>query len=205
METFNIQSKTLLVLGITTYLSGLALGSVIVAPLSEVFGRRPVYLVFVFLFIVLVIPSAMAQNLPTILVSRFFGAIAGAAAVTNSPGSVSDIVDDEHRALAMSIWSIGPMNGPVVGPLVGGFVFQYLGWRWTNWVVMIGSGVSYVMVWITPETYAPAILRAKAARIRKETGDKRYHSRYDDRMGFWPMLRTNLVRPLSMSVFEPIW
>lgn len=37
-------------------------------------------------------------------------------------------------------------NGPVVGPLVGGFVFQYLGWRWTDWVVMIGSGVSWFMV-----------------------------------------------------------
>jgi MFS family permease len=115
LENFHLQSKTLVVLGITTYLMGLALGSVVLAPLSEVYGRRPVYLIALFIFVVLVIPSALAQNLATILVVRFFGAFAGAAMISNSPGTVSDIVNDETRALAFSIWSLGPMNGK--GPL----------------------------------------------------------------------------------------
>jgi hypothetical protein len=55
------------------------------------------------------------------------------------------------------------------------------------------------------ETYAPAILRAKSARKRKETGEERWYSRYDDAKKFWPMLKENLIRPLSMSVNEPIW
>ena len=146
METFHVESKTNLVLGLTTYLAGLALGSVILAPLSEMYGRRPVYLIAVAMFIVLIIPCALAQNLATVLAVRFFGAFAGAAMISNAPGTVSDIVSDDYRALAFSIWSIGPMNGPVIGPLIGGFVFQYMGWRWTNWVVMIGSGVSWFMV-----------------------------------------------------------
>ncbi|KAF2276396.1 MFS general substrate transporter [Westerdykella ornata] len=204
MEVTFQTSKTPLVLGITTYLIGMALGSVILAPLSEMYGRRPVYIISVFLFIVLVIPAALAQDLATILVVRFFGAIAGAALITNSPGSVTDIVTDEYRALAFSLWSIGPMNGPVVGPLVGGFVFQYMGWRWTNWIVAIAAAPSFLMVLVTKETYGPAILRAKAAKRRKETGDERWHSRYDDRQKFWPMLRENLVRPFSMAVKEPI-
>jgi MFS family permease len=94
---------------------------------------------------------------------------------------------------------------PVIGPLIGGFVFQYMGWRWTNWVVMIGAGVGILMLIIIPETYAPAILRAKAAKKRKDTGDDRWYSRYDDKKKFWPMMKENLVRPLSMSVKEPIW
>ncbi|KAF2475553.1 MFS general substrate transporter [Lindgomyces ingoldianus] len=204
METFGIRSKTLIVLGITTYLAGLALGSVLLAPLSEMYGRRPVYLIAVFMFVALIIPCGLAENLAAILITRFFGAIAGSAMISNAPGTVSDIVSDDYRALAFSIWSIGPMNGPVIGPLIGGFVFQFMGWRWTNWVVMIGSGVSFVMVLIVKETYAPAILRAKAAAKRKETGDERWYSRYDDKKKFWPLLRENLVRPLSMSVKEPI-
>ncbi|ORX94073.1 major facilitator superfamily domain-containing protein [Clohesyomyces aquaticus] len=204
METFGIKSKTLVVLGITTYLAGLALGSIVLAPLSEMYGRRPVYLIAVAMFVILIIPCALAQNLEGILITRFFGAIAGSAMISNAPGTVSDIVSDEYRALAFSIWSLGPMNGPVVGPLVGGFVFQYMGWRWTNWVVMIGAAVSFFMVLIVKETYAPAILRAKAAKKRAETGDDRWHSRYDDKKKFWPLLRENLVRPLSMSVKEPI-
>ncbi|OSS43909.1 hypothetical protein B5807_11367 [Epicoccum nigrum] len=204
MATFGIKSKTLVVLGITTYLGGLAIGSLLLAPLSEMYGRRPVYLIAVATFTVLIIPCALSNNLAQILVMRFFGAIAGAAMISNAPGTVSDIVNDEYRALAFSIWSLGPMNGPVVGPLVGGFVFEALGWRWTNWVVMIGSGVSWFMVFLIPETYAPAILRAKSAKKRKQTDDTRWHSRYDDKKAFLPMLRENLYRPLSMAVNEPI-
>jgi multidrug resistance protein len=204
MRTFGIESKTLVVLGITTYLGGLAVGSLILAPLSEMYGRRPVYLIAVALFTILIIPCALSNNLAQILVMRFFGAIAGAAMISNAPGTVSDIVSDDYRALAFSIWSIGPMNGPVVGPLVGGFVYQALGWRWTNWVVMIGSGTSWFMVFLIKETYAPAILRAKSAKKRKETDDERWFSRYDDKKLFWPLLRENLYRPLSMAVSEPI-
>ncbi|KAF2110806.1 major facilitator superfamily domain-containing protein [Lophiotrema nucula] len=204
MDTFAIGNETLIVLGITTYLAGLALGSILLAPLSEMYGRRIVYLIAVFMFTVLIIPCALANSLASILVVRFFGAIAGSAMISNAPGTVSDIVSDDYRALAFSIWSLGPMNGPVIGPLVGGFVFQYMGWRWTNWVVMIGSGVSFFMVLIVQETYAPAILRAKSAKKRKETGDDRWISRYDDKKMFWPLLRENLYRPMSMAVREPI-
>jgi multidrug resistance protein len=146
MDTFHVENKTNLVLGLTTYLAGLALGSLILAPLSEMYGRRPVYLIAVAMFTVLIIPCALAQNLATILAVRFFVAFAGAAMISNAPGTVSDIVGTEYLALAFSIWSVGPMNGPVIGPLIGGFVFQYMGWRWTNWVVIIGSGLSWFMV-----------------------------------------------------------
>jgi hypothetical protein len=70
---------------------------------------------------------------------------------------------------------------------------------------MIASGVSFFMVLIVRETYAPAILRAKAAKKRKDTGDERWYSRYDDKKSFWPLLRENLVRPCEMAVKEPIW
>jgi MFS family permease len=49
------------------------------------------------------------------LVIRFFGAFCASALVSNAPGSVSDIVDEDHRALAFSVWSVGPINGPGKG------------------------------------------------------------------------------------------
>ena len=120
------------ILGVTTYMFGIAAGAVTLAPLSEMFGRRPVYIVAFFLFVIFVIPCALATNIETILITRFFGAFCAAAMISNAPGTVNDIVDDQHRALAFSIWSIGPMNGPVIGPVVGGFVYQYMGWRWVS-------------------------------------------------------------------------
>ncbi|KAI7337383.1 MFS general substrate transporter [Hortaea werneckii] len=192
------------ILGVTTYLLGMATGAVILAPLSEMFGRRPIYIIALGLFVVFVIPCAVATNMETILVTRFFGAFCAAAMISNAPGTVNDIVDDEHRALAFSIWSVGPMNGPVLGPVVGGFVYQYLGWRWTNWVVIIAASVAWIVVGLVQETYAPAILRKRAEKKRKETGDERWWSRYDDREDLIPLLKVNLSRPFSMTVTEPI-
>jgi MFS family permease len=106
-------------------------------------------------------------------------ACAGAAMISNSPGTVADITNETYRALAFSIWSIGPMNGPVTGPLIGGFAAEYLGWRWTNWLVLIFSGVAWGMCACVKETYAPIILQRKAAKRREETGDERWWSRYD--------------------------
>ena len=103
------------ILGVTTYLIGMATGSVILAPLSEMYGRRPIYIVALGLFLLFVLPCALAENIETILVTRFFGAFCAAALISNAPGSINDIVDEEHRALAFSLWSIGPMNGPVIG------------------------------------------------------------------------------------------
>ncbi|KAK3678984.1 hypothetical protein LTR78_001437 [Recurvomyces mirabilis] len=197
-------SDTIGVLGVTTYLFGMATGAVILAPLSEMFGRRPIYIVALGMFVVFVIPTAVAKNIETILITRFFGAFCAAAMISNAPGTVNDIVDEEHRALAFSIWSIGPMNGPVIGPVVGGFVFQYLGWRWTSWVVVIVASVAWIVVSLVKETYAPAILRKRAAKKRKETNDERWWSRYDDKEELWPLLKLNLSRPFVMTVTEPI-
>lgn len=204
MEEFDVSSEAIVTLGVTTYLFGLAVGSVILAPISETYGRKPVYTIAMLFFILLILPCSLAPNMETIIVARFFGAVAGAAMIANAPGTVGDIISDKYRATAFSIWSIGPMNGPVFGPVVGGFVTQYAGWRWANWVVMIAAGAALMMMVIIKETYAPALLQKKAKRIRKETGDERYWSRYDVRVGFIELMKVNLSRPFVMAFTEPI-
>lgn len=73
MDEFDITSKPIATLGLTTYLLGLAAGSVIVAPMSELYGRRPVYLVCLAAFIVLIIPCGLADSLSEMVIVRFFG------------------------------------------------------------------------------------------------------------------------------------
>lgn len=204
VEAFNI-TETTGILGVTTYLLGMATGSVILAPLSEMYGRRPIYIIAMALFVVLILPCALAPNMAAILTTRFFGAFAAASMISNAPGTVNDIVVEKNRALAFSIWSIGPMNGPVFGPVIGGFTFQYMGWRWTNWMVMILSGAGFFLIASIRETYAPAILRKRAAERRKETGDDKWWSRYDEKKEFLPLLKVNLSRPFIMMLTEPIW
>jgi hypothetical protein len=56
---------------------------------------------------------------------------------------------------------------------------------------MILAGVAFAFVAIVKETYGPTILRKRAAKLRKETGD--------------PRLKVNLSRPFVLMVTEPIW
>ena len=92
-----------------------------------------------------------------------------------------------------------------LGPIIGGFVYQYLGWRWIDWVVLICSGVSLSLMILVKETYAPALLRKRTREQQRATGDRRWWCRFDHQETGLQVLRTNLVRPLRMVVFEPIW
>ncbi|RYP60675.1 hypothetical protein DL769_008014 [Monosporascus sp. CRB-8-3] len=204
LEEFNTTNTTVATLGVTTYLLGLAVGSLLVAPASELFGRRPVYVVCMICFTLLVIPCCLATSLAEMIVVRFFGAVFGAAMVSNSAGTVVDVSTEEYRALSMSLWSIAPMNGPVTGPVIGGFVYQYLGWRWDNWLVLILAGVGTICMALTKETYAPNILQRKASRIRKETNDERWWSRYDEKISTISLLKISLLRPFELAFKEPI-
>ncbi|KAF2672695.1 polyamine transporter 1 [Microthyrium microscopicum] len=203
MKEFHV-SQTISVLGLTFYLLGLACGAVVLAPLSEMYGRRPVYLASMAVFTALILPCALAHNMEGIIITRFFGAFAGSVMVSNSPGTIADLVPEEYRALAFSMFAIGPLNAPSFGPLIGGFVYENLGWRWTDWVVLILAGISLIAVCCLPETYAPTLLRKRAAKKRKETGDSRWWSRYDDRKSIGQLLKINLSRPFIMAVTEPI-
>ena len=203
-QEFNVASEPIVTLGVTTYLLGIAVGSLILAPISETYGRKPVYVLGMAIFSLLVIPCATATSMAGIIVVRFFCAVAGSSMIANAPGTVGDIVTDEYRALAFSIWSIGPLNGPVVGPVIGGFVTQYLGWRWANWIVLILGGVATVTMCLIKETYSPRLLQMKAQRRRKTQGEERYWSRYDQRLSFLELMKVNLSRPFVMAVKEPI-
>ncbi|KAI0390899.1 major facilitator superfamily transporter [Xylariaceae sp. FL0594] len=204
IEEFHVQSQTVATLGVTTYLLGLAFGTLVAAPISELYGRRPVYIICMIIFTLLIIPASLATSLAEILVVRFFGALFGSAMVTNSAGTVVDVSTDENRALFLSLWALAPLNGPVIGPVIGGFAYQYLGWRWDNWIVLILAGAAVLFVLTTKETYAPAILKAKAARRRKETGDERWWTRYHVNLSPIQLIKVNLVRPFVLFFTEPI-
>ncbi|KAG9516788.1 MFS general substrate transporter, partial [Aureobasidium melanogenum] len=201
---FDVPNSTISLLGLTTYLFGMAAGSMIWAPLSEMFGRRPVYISTLFAFMFFIFPCAIAKNVSTVIVCRFFAAMVGCSVVSNSPGTINDVSTDKHRALTFSIWCAGLMNGPVLGPLIGGFVFDNLGWRWIHWITLILAGVSFLLMVTVPETYGPALLRRRAEKKRKETGDNQWWSKHDEKRPFWPLLGASLWRPIYLTVSEPI-
>ncbi|KAG0635686.1 major facilitator superfamily domain-containing protein [Tuber brumale] len=207
MKEFDIPYKTSVALGLTTYQVGLALGPLLLAPMSELFGRRPVYQVSMGLFCILILPACFAENLETILVSRFFAAFVGSVTLSNSPGSLGDLFNEKSKALAFSIFMIAPLEGPIIGPLLGGFIYEGLGWKYMNYLTVIFSAAFVIAGFFVPETYGPVLMRKKAAMLRKTNKDEKYMSRYCYKVGEGNMLtlvKLNMKRPLLMLFTEPI-
>lgn len=75
----------------------------------------------------------------------------------------------------------------------------------SDWVLFIFAGACFVLTLFIPETLAPIILRRKAAKLRKETGDPNYRTLEElERLPLSETLKIALVRPIVMLLTEPI-
>jgi MFS family permease len=88
--------------------------------------------------------------------------------------------------------------------VISGFLSP-LGWKWAFWVTLIYAGVSCIPVLLLPETYAPVLLRRRAAKLRKETGDKNIVALAElEEKGLRHVITIVLTRPIRMFLFEAI-
>ncbi|KAH7097694.1 MFS general substrate transporter [Auriculariales sp. MPI-PUGE-AT-0066] len=173
-QTFHI-SPTVSILPISLFVAGLGCGPLLLAPLSEFFGRAMIYRVSYTAFCVLGVPVALARDPATHLVFRFIQGFAGAAFLSVAGGSVTDLFQDYNVALPMAVYTSSPFLGPVLGPLISGFVNQNLDWRWTYYVMLIWAAVELVGLFLlVPESSTPVLRKWKAIRLRGTTKDERY-------------------------------
>lgn len=163
---------------------------------SEIVGRRPIWVVPSIIYVLFCIPCAVAQNIQTLLICRFFCGIFASAPLTLAGGTISDIWDNEERGFAIALFAAAPYGGPVLGPIVGGFVGENVGWRWIFWVNMIFAGVMSFFKAGIPETFAPVILKRRAKKLRKETGDSTICTEQElFKVPFSQMMADTLIRP----------
>lgn len=137
MTDFNTDSKTFATFVVSIFVLGFAVGSLVLPPLSELYGRTIVYHVTNVLFLVFTVMCALAQNPGTLLVARFLSGFVGVATITIGSGTIADMMPRQKRGKAVSIWSVGTILGPMIGPIIGGYVAQELGWRWIFWSISI--------------------------------------------------------------------
>ncbi|WBW71138.1 spermine family transmembrane transporter [Schizosaccharomyces osmophilus] len=185
--------------------AGFGIGPLIISPLSEMYGRRIVYLITLAIYIVLQIPCALANNIACLLICRFFAGCFGCSPLTLAGGVLSDVWENRERGLAIAFFAAGPYAGPTLGPLVGGWIGVGTDdFRWIFWVNMIYMFVMYITMLPIPETYAPVLLRWRAQKIRKETGRQVYTAQEKQMLSFREIAQVNLLRPITLLMTEPI-
>lgn len=112
-------SRLVATIGLTTYVCGLGLGPMFLGPLSEFYGRRYIFVVSFGMFFIWLIPCALAQNIQTMLLVRFFDGLAGSAFLSVAGGTVGDMFTKDELSAPMMVYTASPFCGPELGPIVG--------------------------------------------------------------------------------------
>jgi len=107
LKDFHSSDITLGAFVVSIYILGYAVGPLVTAPMSEIYGRLPVYHVFNVLFVIWTIACAFAPSLGALLAFRFFEGVAGVCALTIGSGTISDMIPAETRGKFMSVYSMG--------------------------------------------------------------------------------------------------
>lgn len=206
-EEFGV-SQEVMILGVTLYVVGFALGPLVFGPLSELYGRRKPLMIGMLGFIIFQIPIGVANNLQTIFVCRFFGGAFGSSTLAIVPGMAVDLFNPIDRSVATMAYAAAVFAGPAVGPIVGEYTVKNtsLGWHWTGWFTMIMGAFFYAIALPTvKETFPAVILKSKAHRLRQETRNWALHTKQDeDPVHFSFLFRKYGLKPVQMMIKEPI-
>jgi hypothetical protein len=103
-------SREVATIGLTTFVCGLGLGPMFLSPLSEFYGRRIIYLCAFGMYFIWLIPCAVAQNIQTMLIVRFFDGLAGSAFLSVAGGTVGDMFTRETLSAPMMVYTASPFG-----------------------------------------------------------------------------------------------
>ena len=168
-------------LTLTSFLVGLALGQLVMGPLSDRYGRRGPLVASTTACLLAGVVCAVAPTLPVLVAARLVQGLAGAGGMVIGRAVISDVVTGRAAAKAFTLMLTVGGVAPVLAPLVGGVLAAPVGWRGMLWTV---AGLCALMLvgvlLVVPET-RPAEVRARDHTSYAEALRAVLRSR-----GYWP-------------------
>lgn len=204
LADFHSDQEIFLTLLVSVWELGEAVGPLVIGPLSEIYGRLPIYHTTNLIFIVLSVACAVSSSLNMLLAFRFLNGF-GVAAIALNSSVIGDLFIQEERAGFFAVMALPALSGVAIAPVIGGYVGENLGWRWVFWITaMVGALCEAGFILVFRESYKVRILKKKAERIRKETGNPNFHSMYDSNYASsYHLFAEALVRPTKIVVKSP--
>ena len=146
-------SATQIQLTLSGYMLGFTAGQLGYGPLSDRFGRKPVLLSGILLFIATTVLCALSTDISSLVLFRFLQAVGGGAGTVLSRAIVRDLYEGAAMARIMSIMLIAVLFAPMVAPFAGGYILIWMGWRAVFWILAaIGLAALLITVFRIRET-----------------------------------------------------
>lgn len=140
-------------LALTLYLAGAAVSQLVYGPLSDRFGRRPVLLTGIVIFIFASILCAYSTTIEMLVAARLLQSFGGAAGMVLTRAIVRDIHDEKSGASVLGYITMAWATAPMLAPILGGYLDQVAGWRASFWALAIFGVIALVLAtFCLPET-----------------------------------------------------
>lgn len=196
-------------LGLSMYVLGLAFGPMSLAPLSEYFGRRPVYVVSYAVFLLLLLGTTFVESLPGFLVLRLFSGYFSSVTISNFGGTIADLFHHHDTGPAMSWFLWAATGGSPTGFVLFSFIAQGRSWhavfRIMLFICLAFWAVLTATLYVLGETRHSVLLARRAKAARRETGNESLTVRDElKQRNPTQLFGTALVRPFRFLASEAI-
>src|SRR3984885_6916780 len=147
------EAQTLFTL--SAFFIGFGGGQLLFGPLSDRFGRKPLLIVGLIVYVAASIACASAGSMSAVIFWRFIQALGGSVVPTAVQAMVRDLYDRNQTARVLSLNMVVTASAPVIAPLIGGQLLLWFDWRGIFWVLVIFGVIALCAAIRLPETLAP--------------------------------------------------
>lgn len=169
-------------LGITLFVMGFGAFPMVLAPVSEAYGRYWVFVLSGVVFFAGTLGCAVTRSFAGMLVARLVTGCGASVFATLTGGVVSDLYHKEDRNTPMALYTLSVMIGTGIGPLVSGVIVDHLGWQWIFYLQLITTGsITAAIIFGFKETRGNVLLKRKcdaltALYATRSSGETDTHS-----------------------------
>ena len=143
-------------LTLSAFMIAFGVGQIFYGPAGDRFGRRPVILIGLVIYVLTSIGCAFAAAAGHLIALRFLQGLAACGGVVLARTMVRDLAEKDHAARAMSLMMACTSIAPMLAPVIGGQVMWFAGWRAIFWVLASAGVIAFVVAWFQlPETLKP--------------------------------------------------
>ncbi|KAJ4304731.1 hypothetical protein N0V90_000258 [Kalmusia sp. IMI 367209] len=206
-KDLHTSASTAQIIMTTTFL-GFAFGPFLFNAVSEVYGRRLVWIFGNAWFILWNALCPVGKTQGSMIFARLMAGAGASVSISLAQPVMADLYREKDRGKSMAIVAALTYLGPAIGPIVGGLVTQLIRWEWIFGIIsLLNTLVTIVGIVCLEETYTPVLLRRKA-KVQNEfppmqkTSARKCQSWRD--IHVHPKLSESLLRPLRLFWTRPI-